>query len=302
MSIEVDSIRENDWFNPSEPVVDQMVIDSALRALEVPAVQAKPIDLITKKQAVLWSCIGVTINPTGGKIYHYKFKDEYKNSQQEAYIKKQEEIFPAIEPHPEEELSFSKELQQIGYSVRSDASGVYLDLPDLEAIVAGYEKLRETRPKCPPLRIVSSEGIADDLTFCRAYILYDILLSDGVEFVHDSIYHAARVLEMMISSPEEYIASKEKIAGSVEKNLAAFDRPRIDKEHLLQVATILGATVDTIWAITVISDLIAISLEKMNENVLDIWRDSDFQRYWMKTHHEPFDHPTALIRWQTAVN
>jgi hypothetical protein len=107
---------------------------------------------------------------------------------------------------------------------------------------------------------------------------------------------------MMISYPEEYITSKEKIAVSVEKNLAAFDRPRIDKDHLFQVATILGASVDSIWAISVISDLIAISLEKMNENVLDIWKESDFQRYWMKTHHEPFDHPTALILWQTAVN
>ena len=245
----------------------------------------------------MWRCIGVTINPLGGKIYHYKLKDEYRDYEAEAAIKKQREIFPAEEPYGV--IEFCKELQVIGYSSFSDESGVYLNLPDLEAIVAGYEKLRETRPKCPPLRIFSSRGIADDITFSRSYIDNDIHLSEGIEFPHDSIYHAARVLKIMILYPEEYMDAKGKIAGSVEKHLEEIDRLQIDKTRLRQATTLLSAFVDSTWAAISIFDLTASSKETMEE-MLDIWDDENYQRYWMNIYHTPIDHQKAIDLWQNV--
>ena len=311
MSIEVDRIGETELFDPSvqETAVDQRVINTALQALDVTAVEAKPIDLITKRDGVLWSCIGVTINPLGGKIYHYKLKDEYDAATRPskaaeckmAAYKKQLEIFPAIEPSRAVEILFSKELQKIGYYVSSDSTGVYLNLPDLEAIVAGYEKLREGNPDLPPLRSLSSKGIADDLTFCLAYLDYDILLSDGIEFVHDSISHTSRVLEMMISAPTEYVKSKERISTSLEKHLEKLDGSKTESKQILQATTLLGAAIDIIWAAPTMVDLTNVSLEDLDENVLDIWSDHDYQNYWKKIYHTPIDSSLAMGIW-TAIN
>jgi len=297
MSIEVDNKRDNDWLNPLEPAVDQGVATAALRALKKPALQANPIDLVTKKHAVMWECIGVKINSAGGKIYRYRLKDEYRVFDSEAATKKRLEIFPAQEPG--DNIKFSKELQRIGYGSFSNASDVYLDLPDLEAIVAGYEKLRETRPKCPPLRIISGKGIAGHIEFSRAYTLYDIYLSVGIEFVHDSIYHAARVLEMMISHPEEYLSAKGKIAGSVEKHIGILELSQKDETN--QVTTLLGAFVDSIWAAHDIEDL-ARSTEETMEEMLDIWEGEGHQYYWMKTYNTPIDHQKAIDLWQTVFS
>ncbi len=300
MSIEVDKLGETEFLDPviQETAENQRVKNAALQALEVPTIEAKPIDLITKKQGILWRCIGVTINPIGGKIYHYKLKDEY--ACQSTANKKQAEIFPANEPSSAEEISFSEELQQIGYRVKSDETGIYLDLPDLEAIVAGYEKLREAHPELPRLRIVSNEGIADDLTFCRAYPNYDLLLSDGIEFVHDSISHTSRVLQMMISSPAEYVITKERNAKSIQKHLETLDRSQASKTHLLQATTLLGAAIDIIWAAPTMIELKIASLDEMDENVLDIWSDHDFQNYWMKIYQVTINRSIAMGIW-TAV-
>jgi hypothetical protein len=295
MSVKLDSNITVRVLFKQQPFEDQKVTNTALQALEAPTLQAKPLDLITQRHGVLWRCIGVTINPIGGKIYHYKLKDEYRDS--EAAIKKQEEIFPATEPSGV--VEFCKELQEIGYSSTSDESGVYLNLPDSEAIIAGYEKLREKRPKCPPLRIFSSKGIADDITFSRSYIDNDIHLSEGIEIIHDSIYHAARVLKMMILFPEKYIDAKGKIAGSVEKYLEDLNHLQIDKTHLRQATTLLSVFVDFTWAATCIFDLTDSSKEKMEE-ALDIWDDEDFQRYWRKIYHTPIHHQKAIDLWQTA--
>lgn len=300
MSIKLDNIFNTVFLNLfiQETLVDHRVVNIALQPIEAPII-AQPIDLITKKQGVLWRCIGVSSNPIGGKIYRYKLKDEY--TCQTTASNKQAEIFPAIEPSLADKVSFSKELEQIGYHVKSDETGIYLDLPNLEAIVAGYEKIREEHPKLPLLRALSSGGIADDPFFCRAYPDYDILLSDGIEFVHDSISHASRVLQMMILSPAEYVETKERNGKSIQKHLATLDRSQADKAEVLQAMTLLGAAIDIIWAAPSITELKIASLEEIDVNVLDIWSDHEFQTYWMKIHQTTIDRSIAMSIWETII-
>lgn len=312
MSIEVDKLGETEYLDPvtKETAADQRVINTALQALKIHSVDVKPIDLITQRQGILWRCIGLTINPLGGKIFHYKLREEYDAQTypykakkcQSAIHQKQQQIFPAVEPSSAEDIAFSQELQKIGYGVRSDETGVYLNLPDLEAIVAGYEKLRETRPDLPPLRALSSEGIADDLSFSRAYLHYDILLSDGIEFIHDSISHTSRVLEMMISSPAEYVKSKGQVAKSTKHTLEAIHHSQLSETEQLYALTFLGAVIDTIWAAPAIRDLIEISQEEFNENILDIWKDPDYKFYWKKIHATPIDLSQAATIWSAIAS
>ena len=91
-------------------------------------------------------------------------------------------------------------LQKLGYEIKYEVDGVYLNLPDRETLIARWGKLREASPELPPLNIASSKGIADDITFIEKYFTHVAILSDGGEFVHDHFAHVMSVLILMYSS------------------------------------------------------------------------------------------------------
>jgi len=94
---------------------------------------------------------------------------------------------------------YAKELNSLGYGYISDQSGCYFKAPNREALIARWEKLRSKNPELPELDIVSSSGIADDISFVEAYFIHDALLSTGKEFIHDHQIHLIPTLCMILS-------------------------------------------------------------------------------------------------------
>lgn len=119
-------------------------------------------------------------------------------------------------------------LERAGYKIEHKDDGVYLYLPDREALLARWEKMRETTPELPRIKIVPSEGVADDLAYIEAFLSSDALLSNGKEFVHDSTVHVMGLIRLVgdmisapgIKQPLKYEAEKLKMVKSV----AAFYR------------------------------------------------------------------------------
>ncbi|HEY5259411.1 MAG TPA: hypothetical protein VIJ46_02105 [Rhabdochlamydiaceae bacterium] len=179
---------------------------------------------IAQRDGVLWQCIGRKSDGPGF-IYEYKLRDEYNDvtanpdakKRGAAATQKMREAFPAVEDYganvlyldpqvPLKDLSpdaqsmraYLKDLLALGYRAERREDGVYLYLPDREALLARWDKLREVRPQLPDLRILTSQGIADDLSFARAFFTHDALLSTSKEFVHDHLSHVIPTLALIL--------------------------------------------------------------------------------------------------------
>lgn len=249
-----------------------------IHATEKPDVSdQEELDAIAKKQGELWECIGRTPDEYGGYIYHYKFREKYrireeddiktKKDRETALSKKIDEIFPAVEPLPvpfDPKADHFRDFKDLGYSYREDKSGVYTSLPDKEALEARFEKRRELHPSLKPLKVFSSEGVADDLSYAEAYLNYDVLLSSGKEFVHDHFAHIIPTISLMFT-PSVYtnnyfhffderdrirkiiskiICSIKTAEEVMEKNELAYIKL---KDELPMLKTALGASVDILW-------------------------------------------------------
>lgn len=91
-------------------------------------------------------------------------------------------------------------LWRLGYKSRLKDDGVYLYIPEKDALTANWEALREKYPHLSPLSIASGDGIAGDLAFVEANMSYDVLLSNGPEFLHDSLAHVVPMLILMLNT------------------------------------------------------------------------------------------------------
>ena len=98
--------------------------------------------------------------------------------------------------------------EYLGYRVFEKEDAIFMEMPDLETLLGGWENLRELHPEenLPPFRMISSEGVADDLSFTEAHLAYDALLSDGKEFCHDHHSHVmSRLQSMMLNQSKSGI-------------------------------------------------------------------------------------------------
>lgn len=184
---------------------------------------------LEKKDAQMWKCIERFPNPTSeGYIYRFKLKDEFDiitmlkkiysegasfdsvniyNQRVIAAENKISEIFPAGEPtHQNFEIVNnringinSKYFQQLGYRFFAMEEGIYLELPDLIALKNNLQKFCIEKD-FPEIDIFDSDGVANDEVFTLAYIIYDLLLSSQIEFVHDQTFHITSIINLMIMS------------------------------------------------------------------------------------------------------
>lgn len=235
-------------------------------------------DDLHNKQGKAWTCISRRLDISGGYVYTYKYKTEID------YMDIYESIFPAIEPafanvrclsEYKKTSDFYVALQSLGYGYKKDISGVYMDLPDRDVLLARWEKLREKNPDLKPLNILSSNGIAGDVPFALAFITHDGLLSSGEEFVHDHCYHILTLLKYLLWYKNEngdfvrniYIEEQkfqlskminvayakitlaerhlktEKAKGEASSKVLG-----LKKSQLAQMKTLLGATADSLSA------------------------------------------------------
>ncbi len=184
----------------------------------------KPLQAKDKAKAErhgeLWECIDRVEGQHGGFIYKYRIREEFvigKSDQEilnavtenlQVVTEKILQIFPAVEAipfHPGGQLNlvpilFDRDtgelfplLKELGYSYEN---GI-LSLPDLEALKKGWKELQSRYPNLPDFDIVSSEGIADDITFATSSLSFDALLSRGKEFVHDHLFHVIPVIKLL---------------------------------------------------------------------------------------------------------
>jgi len=295
---------------------------------EDPAVIALKItDPIAEKQGVLWDCIGRDPDEYGGYIYHYKLKEKYDDDSYQVrkgdmtsdahyrslYRKrrkidlKNSEIFPAIEPSGSGVVYalLYPIWQNLGYSYKNDKSGFYLSLPDKEALEARFEKLRETRPGLQPLKIASSEGVADDLSFIEAYLKFDVLLSSSKEFVHDHFFHVMRTIDLMLFEPS-YPDERQRIREIVSKVLLSIKiaEEEIDKNKLTdlkgdldKIITAVGAEVDDVWATSEIGNLKRINYHSFVHNFQEVLNRGRFQLFTLKKFGKKIERSTLADLW-----
>lgn len=207
---------------------------------------------VSLKTSALWNCIERKPDKYGGYIYAFKLKEEYDDvtsndkEKKEALQKIYKEIYPALELqgsavvevlpdvddkqiwkklHPdassEKEAkenyknSFTAKLKALGYCSRVTPEGVYMFLPDKEALTVRWEKLREKDPTLPKLDIISSEGISDDMAFVEAFFTHDALLSTGKEFVHDHHGHIFPLIGIILNPQNELLPYNQSKAALV---------------------------------------------------------------------------------------
>lgn len=92
------------------------------------------------------------------------------------------------------------EVKVLGYKMESKQGGFYLSLPDQEALKCRWEKIRRERKELPELDIVSIGEHTDGLEVVEAYLKHHGHLSNGNEFVHDSLVHLIPTLaEILVS-------------------------------------------------------------------------------------------------------
>lgn len=194
-------------------------------------------------------------------------------------------------------------LQDLGYKAERTEDGVYLSLPDQEALLAKWELLRETRPTLPPFDIISSEGIATDIDFLEAFFTHDALLSTGKEFVHDHLSHvSSQILLLLSGTPldykEERVRQIKKFARSY-RNLIVVKRhieegkvhrPKEEleriKKRLNQFEAVLGAAVD------VTSNYSSYTyLRQLNVTFGMVTLDPKFRDVWVKRYGDEGLHP-----------
>lgn len=182
---------------------------------------------IEQRSGEFWECLSREKAARAGFVYKFRLRDDFDDvtphenrvARTKAAELKSKKMFPAIEltgtqmlaldPHvPESELKSGtlkirehlQLLMQLGYRTERKEDGVYLYLPDREALLANWETLREIDPQLPGLTIQSSEGIASDIDYVKAYFTHDAVLSTGKEFLHDHQAHILSVIVLILSS------------------------------------------------------------------------------------------------------
>lgn len=190
-------------------------------------------------------------------------------------------------------------LLALGYKSRMRKKGLYLYIPDREAVLANWEKLRETRPSLPVLNILSSNGIADDAAFVTAFLAHGILLSDEKEFLHDSLQHVVPSIILMLKSDqngnpnyhaEKFLAAKLIISGyrtiMITKRVLEKDSHGLlgsvvllIKTHIPKIEAALAALADYLSNFSNYKLTMNGSPSEANKFVV-IWDSPDWKNYW----------------------
>ncbi len=282
--------------------------------------EQEELDAIAQKQGEIWECIGREPDENGGYIYRFRLRDAYDfeswrlndgvdideesedvQARAEAYIRKVEEIFPAVEPI----LAFlirgeSLMRSDLGYSLSYDKTGIYLNLPDKEALEARCEKLHKINPRFPLIKILSSDGVADDLAFIKAYLTYDLLLSSGKEFVHDHTAHLIRTIRAL--SKENFILERERFRGKISEMLDRIEwvqnGERDDlKSQLPKIITAIAAVIDLAWTAKRGKDVNDMRLLLKKSRFFSVI-ELAYQDHWEKKYGEKFDRKSMNSTWK----
>lgn len=179
---------------------------------------AQSNDDLSKFDGQLWKCVAVQDDEFGGMLRSFQMKPQFEEksgldawlslhegSNTENIYQKLSEIFPAVEPIESYETAGLNDprMQQLGYRFYKDpkTGKDTITLPDRDALLARWKKIREQNPDLPQLSIKNSVGIATDIEFVEALLENDGLLSDTAEFIHDHLTHLIPLFSIIFSFP-----------------------------------------------------------------------------------------------------
>jgi hypothetical protein len=171
-------------------------------------------DKLAKSEG-FYKCVKRTADDSGGYRYTFERNEAYKNISERVegeinpmdyFAKISRELFPAIQPNLEKGgadvyfiLRHCKTFEVLGYSCKKEKSdGDYeyiinsITLPDRITLSHRWELLRKRIPSLPPIKFVSSEGVASDKKFVKAFIngeYIEYIISSDKEFFHDQTVH-----------------------------------------------------------------------------------------------------------------
>lgn len=255
----------------------------------------------SNQSGALWKCLFRSPDLFAGYRYTFCLKEEYddvtpqdpqvQKAHRLAAIQKRKEIFPAGEYLGSEIRYFTPACQyapyfhRLGYEMKSQTDGLFLVLPDREAILSRWQFLRLSRPDLPALKILAYPGLADDKTFIEAFCSHDALLSSGKLFMHDH-FHLLRTLVLMFDSGVDenptYQAEKNRLVKLIHQAY----RPLQQAEKLLKkTPTIpaqtqlnsalkeLASQVDYIWARQDYEE--SEQWTKKSERLIPLWKEID---------------------------
>lgn len=119
--------------------------------------------------------------------------DRYRRERYLASITRISDYIPIMH-----ELGFKSDLRTV--SKGSKKTGMYVEIPDRDALEANWEDLRSLNPQIPPLDIILSEGIADDIGFTMGFLIHDGVYSDGIEGFHDAFLHIFPIILLALKA------------------------------------------------------------------------------------------------------
>jgi len=284
----------------------------------LPPLKSKHISVyLTRKQLFqksghLWKATGKEADAFGGNRIIFKLDEQFddvtpsieRESKRTAAYRKINKIFPAIEIQASRilesdiEIGYDeifKGLAPLGYECKRTNEGVFLYIPDLEALEIRWNKMREARSDLPELDILPFSGIADDLTFINAYLTHHAMLSVDKEFIHDHMAHIIPMLHLMLHSGlngnptyTEYRArSREKISRLLQqiqiakivmegkKQFLSKNKMKQIETHIPHLEASLAAFIDVYSSRTEYVDI-------RDEEMVEIWGWSNFVNYFEK--------------------
>ncbi len=250
---------------------------------------------LQQKESALWEATS-RARTKSGYIYEFKYKADLESGRIRL------EIFPAVEPIDDYTLPLLKEdillLKEFGFDFRKDENGIFLRIPDRDHLQAciqkAYPELNE--------EIINSEGIADDISFIHAFLERFLLISDGKEFVHDSIFHVVPTLKFIKNHGLASFRSFRQISRNhVAKLLEKVEKSeQLDHDPILKgkIITMIGVDADGLWSRGSERDVQQIHSQLTpDEPLMSTWSDSSFQYYWQRTHGEEIDFDRAKALW-----
>lgn len=189
-------------------------------------------------------------------------------------------------------------LNQLGYRSDYTKNGVYLTLPDANTLMGRWEELRKTKPELPELDIVSSDGIASDMSFIESYFTHTCLLSNGKEYAHDHIAHIMPTIGMMNEPKVDNVSYQQERARLVKLIANDYKRIMLFKKQLAegtfkaapeevlkaeklikQIEASLGSFVD---AISGQGSKSLTRAHRSNSNIHNNWLAPDWKNYFEK--------------------
>lgn len=291
-------------------------------------------DDIEGKCANMWDCVGRRRVDCGKYVYKYRLKNEYdrfscradlKNSVDQNVRAKNRAIYPALElegtslqeigflskaaanellkrdEFGDGQISWELEVRlcifMLGYRLEKEPDGIYVFLPDRETLLARWEILREIYPDLPQLDVLSSEGVASELTIIEAFFTHDVVISKGAEFFHDHARHAIPRIKSLLALYCPNNQKKIDLRARFEKMvMLQYRKVAIVKNGLCKIPWndskeslsalqravdgVLSILVDT--AATSLSEQQASDLILLNRTLTTKWYGHHWERYFSK--------------------